>query len=322
MAQISKTLYNFREKFRVVDRQALNWFPGHMGKGMKQMQQRLKLVDCVVEVHDARIPISGRNSNFRHTVHGIKPHILVLNKKDLSDLQRKNEVEEMLKKDGVQHVFFTNCKDQKCSGVKQIIPTVANLVSSSERYNRSDEKDFAVMVIGVPNVGKSSLINVLRNKHIGRKSAAQVGAVAGITRSVQNRIKVSDNPLVYLLDTPGILTPNITDVETGLRLALCSCLQDHLVGVDVIADYLLYCLNKHNNFSYVELMGLEEPTDNIGTVLTKGAVKLGKYQRILSMENNRYIQRPDLEAAARYLIKSFRCGDLGKILLDSHYFTL
>ncbi|XP_021930044.1 mitochondrial GTPase 1 isoform X2 [Zootermopsis nevadensis] len=280
MAQrVANSLYNFRETFRVVNKDVLRWFPGHMGKGLRQMQQRLKLVDCVIEVHDARIPLSGRNPNFRHTVSGVKPHILVLNKKDLSDLQMKSEVEAVLRKDGFNHIFYSNCKDSKCPGMKQIIPAVVKLVSSSERYNRSEEKDFSVMVIGVPNVGKSSLINALRSKYLGKGKAAPVGAVAGITRSVQNRIKVSDKPLVYLLDTPGILTPNISDTEMGLRLALCACLQDHLVGVEIIADYLLYWLNKNNKFRYLEIMGLDEPTDDIGTVLTKCAVKLGKAQR-------------------------------------------
>lgn len=319
--RVASTLYQFRETFRVVNKDALRWFPGHMGKGLRQMQQRLKLVDCVIEVHDARIPLSGRNPNFRYTVSGVKPHILVLNKKDLADLQMRSEMEDILRKYGYHHIIFTNCKDKKCPGVKQIIPTVAELVSASERYNRSEEKDFCVMVIGVPNVGKSSLINVLRTKYLGRGKAAPVGATAGITRSVQNRIKVSGNPLVYLLDTPGILTPSVPDIETGLRLALCACLQDHLVGVETIADYLLYWLNKNNQFRYVDTMGLEEPTDNIGTLLVRVAVKLGKTQRKRDISGTGYVQIPDLPAAAHHFIKAFRNGDLGRVMLDTQQLT-
>jgi len=322
MAQrAANSLYQFRETFRVISKEALLWFPGHMGKGLKLMQQKLKLVDCVIEVHDARIPLSGRNPNFRYTVSGVKPHILVMNKKDLADLQMKPEMEAILRKQGCNHILYTNCKDMKCAGVKQIVPMVVKMVSASERYNRSEEKDYSVMVIGVPNVGKSSLINALRSKYLGRGRATAVGAVAGVTRSVQNRIKVSDNPLIYLLDTPGILTPNVPDIETGLRLALCACLQDHLVGVEIIADYLLYWLNKNSHFRYVEVMGLEEPTDNIGTVLTKGAVNLGKTKRLRNVDGSGYVCRPDLSAAAHHFIRAFRNGELGRLTLDTQELT-
>ena len=316
--KVANSLYNFRKSFRILHKEALNWFPGHMGKGLKQMQQKLKLVDCVIEVHDARIPLSGRNPHFRYTVCGVKPHILVLNKKDLTDTSNKVEVENVLRKNGIEHVLYTNSKNyQRCSGIKQIVPTLCKLISSSDRYNRNEEKDYCVMIIGVPNVGKSSLINALRAKYIGKGNAAPVGAVPGITRSVQTRIKVSENPLVYLLDTPGILTPNISDAETGLRLALCACLQDHLVGPIVIADYLLYWLNKTSNFSYVEYMGVEDPVDDIMTVLTKGANKLGKSQKIRSVDGSGYVHIPDFDAAAFYFVKAFRTGKLGKIMLDT-----
>ncbi|PSN56328.1 hypothetical protein C0J52_07504 [Blattella germanica] len=125
-------------------------------------------------------------------------------------MSMKTDVESLLQKNGYHDVIFTNGKDPKCSGV---VPTIQKLVSSSDRYNRSEEKDYCVMVIGVPNVGKSSLINVLRTKYIGKGNAAKVGGVAGITRSVQNKIRVSENPLIYLMDTPGsgyIHRPNLS----------------------------------------------------------------------------------------------------------------
>lgn len=105
---------NFRTSFPVVSRELLNWFPGHMGKGIKQMQQKLKQVDCVIEVHDARIPLSGRNSEFKYTISGVKPHILVLNKKDKIDRRSQANIVDRLKYQDSesQHVLFTNCKDQ------------------------------------------------------------------------------------------------------------------------------------------------------------------------------------------------------------------
>lgn len=303
---------SFRKSFKVIEKDLLRWFPGHMGKGLKQMQQKLKTVDCVIEVHDARIPVSGRNTDFKYTITGLKPQILVLNKKDMIDKSVIPKITEHIGKEN--HVLFTNCKDHRDSGVRKILPLVENLILNSERYNRADSKEYNLMIIGVPNVGKSSLINCLRNYHLKKANATSVGATPGVTRSVLNRIKMSEDPLVYLYDTPGILTPNITNIENGLKLALCNTLQDHLVGEIVIADYLLYWLNKHSKFTYVKTFGLDKPTDEIGEVLAHLSVKLNRTLKI--KQNNDYVIKPDFKSAADYMLRSFRNGDLGKNMLD------
>lgn len=311
--------YKFREVYKAVEKNSVQWFPGHMGKGLRQMQQKLKLVDCVIEVHDARIPYSGRNSDFKHTVTGVRPHLLILNKKDLADENTFRNIEtEIKRKEGIDHVLYTNCKDQQCDGIRSIIPTAKQLVSNSNRYNRSEQPEFNLMIIGVPNVGKSSLTNVLRNRHLKAKAASQVGSIAGITRSVLTRIKISDKPLIYMFDTPGILTPHIKDLEHGMKLASVSCMQDHLVGEIQIADYILYWLNKNHFFDYVELMNLKEPTDVIQEVLLSGANKLNKTIKYRHPDGVTKV-RPDFESAARYLIKTFREGKLGKFNLDHDY---
>ncbi|XP_034950051.1 mitochondrial GTPase 1 isoform X2 [Chelonus insularis] len=275
----------FRDKFRLVHKELINWFPGHMQKGLKQMQQKLKSVDCIVEVHDARIPISGRYERFRHSVSGLKPHIFVLNKKDLADLSQKQEWEKRLHHDGIKNIIYTNFKDQKCKGMQSILPLACKLIEESERYNRVEASDFSVMIIGVPNVGKSSLINRLRNKYLHKSNATAVGPIAGVTRSVLTKIKISEKPPVYVLDTPGILTPNIRDIETGLKLALVGCLQDHLVGQEVLADYLLYWLNKNQRFEYVDKLELKKPNDNIFEVLATVAIRMKKMKRIKTYNN-------------------------------------
>lgn len=303
----------FRKTFKTVEKDLLRWFPGHMGKGMKQMQQKLKLVDCIIEVHDARIPLSGRNTDFKYTVSGLKPHILVLNKKDLIDKSVIPSIEDTVKKE-VNHVIFTNCKDHKDSSVKKILPLAEDLILNSERYNRAHAEEINLMIIGVPNVGKSSLINSLRNYHLKRANASQVGATPGITRSVLNRIKICENPLVFLYDTPGILTPNISNIESGLKLALCATLQDHLVGEIVIADYLLYWLNKHKKFSYVKYFGLDKANDDILQVLLHISKTINKTVKVKC--NSEYVVRPDIDSAAKHMIKAFRTGELGKIMLD------
>ncbi|KAK9500892.1 hypothetical protein O3M35_002063 [Rhynocoris fuscipes] len=202
---MNKSLRTFRSKFNFPNKSVLQWFPGHMSKGMKQIEQKLKNVDCLIEVHDARIPFSGRNIKFKY-LYEAKPHILVFNKKDLIDMSNTNEIISELK--DVSKVIYTNCKDQNCIGLKQIIPTTIELISNSNRYNRSEEEDYSIMVLGVPNVGKSSLINILRNKYLKQSKATMVGPTAGVTKSVMTKIKICNKPQVYLLDTPGLKEPS------------------------------------------------------------------------------------------------------------------
>uniref|UniRef100_A0A1A9W1A2 Mitochondrial GTPase 1 n=1 Tax=Glossina brevipalpis TaxID=37001 RepID=A0A1A9W1A2_9MUSC len=314
---------SFRKSYKLISKHPIRWFPGHMGKGLKQMQQKLKAVDCVIEVHDARIPFSGRNPDFQQTLIGdnVKPHILVLNKKDLITNKDQANIKEILaKNERLKHVLFTNCKDQQCTGIKRLMPLANEIISNSARYNREGEKDFCVMIAGVPNVGKSSLINVLRNRNLRKKSAAQVGGIAGITRSVMEKIKISENPLMYMIDTPGILEPKIKNDEMGMKLAAVGCLPDHLVGEDLIADYLLYWLNKNSRFEYVNLVGLEKPTDNISELLITYAEKLS-VRRKLRQNDGQLLIMPDILHSSREFIKLFRQKKLGRINLDSQLST-
>lgn len=306
----------FRQTFSWPKKDVVNWFPGHMAKGMKQMQKHLKNVDCIIEVHDARIPFSGRNPNFYHLLSAARPRLLVLNKMDLANLRYRNEIEILLRqKMGDEHVIFANCTDQSNAGVKQIIPLSAALIKSNERFNRSEVFQYKVMVIGIPNVGKSSLINALRNQQLKKGNATRVGALPGITRSVLEKIKICDDPTIYLLDTPGILQPHITDVEVGMKLALCATVKSDVIDIITVADYLLYWMNSHENFSYVGTLNLKEPTDDIYEVLIHTAQKLNKMKMIRSFEGPR-MRHPDIEGTAHYFVKTFQVGKLGKIMFD------
>ncbi|XP_035125488.2 mitochondrial ribosome-associated GTPase 1 isoform X1 [Callithrix jacchus] len=305
----------WRENFPVLGRDVARWFPGHMAKGLKKMQSSLKLVDCIIEVHDARIPLSGRNPLFQETL-GLKPHLLVLNKMDLADLTEQQKIMQRLEGEGLKNVIFTNCvKDEN---VKQIIPMATELIESSHRYHRGENLEYCIMVIGVPNVGKSSLINSLRRQHLRKGKATKVGGEPGITRAVMSRIQVSERPLIFLLDTPGVLAPRIQSVETGLKLALCGTVLDHLVGEETMADYLLYTLNKYQRFGYVQHYSLGSACDNIERVLKSVAVKLGKTQKvkILTGTGDVNVIQPDYAAAARDFLHTFRRGLLGPVMLD------
>jgi mitochondrial GTPase 1 len=314
--------HQFRKKFKLVNRDLIRWFPGHMAKGEKQMQQKLKGVDCIIEVHDSRIPFSGRNHNLHYSLLSAKPSILVLNKKDLIPSSIRPKILSELKAIPdfpSQSIFFTNCKDHQDNGVKKLIPKAIELISGSERFNRQNDKENTIMVVGVPNTGKSSLINALRNRFLKKKNAAAVGAVAGITRSVLTRIKVSEDPPIYLLDTPGVLMPNIKEIEQGMKLALCSCFKDDIVGEELIADYLLYFLNKTGNFGYCQFIGLEEPTDDISLALLTLAKGMNQTMKVRDLAENQLIVRPNITAAAAHFIKAFRNGQFGPAFLDDNY---
>ncbi|KMQ90077.1 mitochondrial gtpase 1-like protein [Lasius niger] len=298
-----------------MSKKAIRWFPGHMTKGLKKMQQQLKNVDCILEVHDARVPISGRYADFSRTLTGLKPHILVLSKKDLADTKYSESIVSTLNREGLSNIIFTNLKDEQCKDMKKILPLAKKLISNSTRYNRTEEESYSLMVIGVPNVGKSSLINRLRSNHLNKAKAAHVGAVAGITRSLSTRIKISEDPIIYLFDTPGILAPSINDIHAGFKLALVGCLQDHVVGSDMLADYLLFWLNKNCRFEYVEKLGLPEPNDNVMHVLTYIAAKFKKTLKIKNYDGRIEIT-PNFQFAADYFVSLFRKGELGPYCLD------
>lgn len=307
----------FRTGFDFGAREVAHWFPGHMAKGLKQMRASLKSVDCIVEIHDARIPFSGRNPVFQETL-DVRPHLLILNKMDLADLSNKQRIMHKLEKNGVKNVLFTDCLKQRDENIKKLVPMVVEIIESHPRFNRDENTNFCLMVIGVPNVGKSSLINSLRRTNLKKGRASRVGGEPGITRAILTRIQVCERPIVHLLDTPGVLPPKIQSVETGMKLALCGTILDHLVGEDIIADYLLYSLNRLGKFSYVEKYDLQEPSDDIQHVLKRIAVKLGKTQRVKAITGvgNITITVPNYTAAAYDFIRTFRKGELGHVMLD------
>ncbi|NWS61608.1 MTG1 GTPase, partial [Chunga burmeisteri] len=266
----------------------------------------------------AHVPLSGRNPMLREVL-GIRPHILVLNKMDLADPRRQPVSTGVGLVADLQDAAG---RCQQCLSLLrvflQIVSLVAKLVDNSPRYHRAESTEYSILVIGVPNVGKSSLINSLRRLHLKKGKATAVGGEPGITKAVLTRIQVCEKPLMYLVDTPGILPPKLGDVETGMKLALCGAIRDHLVGEDIMADYLLYTLNKQQHFGYVQRYGLAEACDDIKLVLRRVALAQGRTQKVtvLTGTGNVNVTTLNYSAAAYEFLRDFRAGRLGRVTLD------
>ncbi|NWV89010.1 MTG1 GTPase, partial [Machaerirhynchus nigripectus] len=303
-------------------RDVASWFPRHMAKGLRQMRLALRRADCLVE--RSHIPLSGRNPALQEAL-GIRPHVLVLNKMDLAD-PRRQPVSA-----GAGPGWGTAVVSQAASGCcqpgqsdspvpvpLQVVPMVARLVADGPRYHRAESSEHNILVIGVPNVGKSSLINSLRRLHLKKGKATAVGGEPGITKAVLSRIQVCEKPLMYLVDTPGVLPPRLGDVETGMKLALCGAIRDHLVGEDIMADYLLYTLNKQQQFRYVQHYRLGQACDHIEPLLKHVALTQGRTQKVkvLTGTGNVNMMMLNYPAAAYEFLRDFRAGRLGRVTLD------
>ncbi|NWH24079.1 MTG1 GTPase, partial [Grus americana] len=262
-----------RERFDFGGRDVASWFPGHMAKGEGWGRGGV--------LPSTHIPLSGRNPVLQEVL-GIRPHVLVLNKMDLAD-PRQQPVSAgagLASRLGARRLPQAGASNASARPLQTIVPLVAKLVGDSPRYHRAESNEYNILVIGVPNVGKSSLINSLRRLHLKKGKATAVGGEPGVTKAVLTKIQVCEQPLMYLVDTPGVLPPKLGDVETGMKLALCGAIRDHLVGEDIMADYLLYALNKRQQFRYVQHYGLAEACDDIEPVLRRVALAQGRTQKV------------------------------------------
>ncbi|KAK4485447.1 hypothetical protein RD792_008088 [Penstemon davidsonii] len=218
----------------------INWFPGHMAVATRAIRDRLKLSDFVIEVRDARIPLSSANADLQPMLAG-KRRVIALNKKDLANTNIMNKWTRC----------FESCK-QDCLTInahsKGSVQKLLDFVEYKLKEAISREPTLLVMVVGVPNVGKSALINSIhqiasaRFPAQDRKKRATVGALPGVTQDIAG-FKIAHQPSIYVLDTPGVLVPSIPDIETGLKLAAAGSVKDSVVGEERIAQYLLAVLN-------------------------------------------------------------------------------
>ena len=294
----------FRTSFEFSSR--IFWFPKHQTKALKQLQNGIHQIDYVIEVRDSRIPLLINKELGLN-----RQRLIIYNKADLVPKKELVKVVDHLRLRG-ENVMITNCLEKR--GIAKIIEHCANVC-------RTDMIRFpylSVIVVGAPNVGKSTLINGLRNIGLGKARATMQGAKAGVTTKIQTRIKIHQDPPVYLHDTPGIFNPFVKSVEEGFKLALVGGTNDSLTTIINVADYLLYKLNNSNQrHNWYKSLGLKSATDDIYKVLqhiceTRNLIdSRERYARMLNLKNDW-----DFDLGAEYFVEEYRQGRLGKLILD------
>ncbi|MCI8646575.1 MAG: ribosome biogenesis GTPase YlqF [Firmicutes bacterium] len=272
----------------------INWYPGHMKKTRELIQENLKLVDAAVEVIDARIPLSSRNPIIDELVKN-KTRIVVLNKSDLSNEEANRQWEAYFQKQG-NLVLSMNCMSG--SGASRLLKLLTRLQDEKNK-NQIRKKPYRLLIAGVPNVGKSSLINRLT----GKKSA-QTGDRPGVTRGKQ-WLNLPGN--MQLLDTPGILWPKFEDPKAGLNLAFCGSIKDEILDMADLALELISVLRR----DYPELLTARYKLEELGeTPLETMEAMAGKRGCILPGK------KIDYERIANVVLDEFRAGRIGRITLE------
>ena len=273
------------------------WYPGHMTKAKRQMQEDIKLIDLVVEIVDARLPLSSRNPDIDELGKN-KYRMILMNKADLADKKVTEQWSAYFKEKG----FFVFSLDARTkTGMKSITDLI--MEACKEKIERDlkrgiKNRPVRAMVVGIPNVGKSTFINSYAGK-----ACAKTGNKPGVTKGKQ-WIRLSKN--VELLDTPGILWPKFEDQMVGLRLALVGSIKDEILNIDELAIELIKYLIVNYKGVLAERYALEETTDAVEILMG-----IAKNRNCLSKGNEL-----DYSKAAALLIDDFRSGKIGRLSLE------
>lgn len=316
----------------------LYWRPSDQVRAFERLISRIDYIDAIVEMRDARIPLSSINPQFSEYL-GSKPRLVAYNKADLSspefdwdgfsnNLQRHTGEE-------VIHMQAANSNN---------IDKIMHWAKDLAMKNPHLYPFMCLIVVGLPNVGKSTVINKLREKGVRGKKTLRVGANAGVTRSVQTRIMISREPPIYLVDTPGIFEPHFSHPVNSLKLALTGALKDTMIDPMAAADYLLHRINatQETRDLYTSYYGLARPVEKVTELLEVVALRFSKYnaskyvmaskvdglvdsgdlEYVFSIADRKAMHRREIDSkynlslAALELIYAFREGSLGRFTLD------
>ncbi len=259
------------------DNSPINWYPGHMAKTKRELKERMNLIDCIYEIIDARMPLSSKIKDIDDILRD-KPRILIMTKKDLCDLDTTNKWVKKYEDDGYRVILVDLNSNNDYKKIIEVTKELMRNVQEKRKNQGLKEKEIKVGVVGVPNVGKSTLINKLA----GRK-VASVGNKPGVTKQV-NWLKT--NCGLLLLDTPGILWPKIEDNEEALNLASTATIKTEILNMTDIGGYLVSFLKNYYPHILEERYKIEvskDPNEVFASIAKKiGAMSNGEtdYEKV------------------------------------------
>ena len=277
---------------------SINWYPGHMAKTKREINEKLGLIDIVFEVIDARIPYTSKNKEIENMSKN-KPRILVMTKKDLCDIEVTNRWVKHYENLGYNVVLVDLIHDKNINNILSITNKLANDVNEKRIKKGLKPRRVRILILGIPNVGKSTLINKL----VGKK-ATNVGNRPGVTKSLE---WIRINETLELLDTPGILWPKLTGENIGLNLASMTAIKEEILNKEEIAIYIINTLNKLyptrvcNRYKIEPKEDIVETLDDIGKHI--GAIKNGE---------------TDYEKVYTVILKDLREGAFGGVTFDNY----
>jgi len=288
----------------------INWYPGHMSKTKKEIIDNLKLIDVVIEILDSRIPVSSRNPDIAEITKN-KKKLIVLNKVDLADEKQNNLWVKYFNQQGIKAIL-TDSNQGK--GMNEVIREIENIMKDEfEQLSTKGRtgKKIRVMILGIPNVGKSSFIN-----RIVKSSRLEVGNKPGVTRKKQ---WISINDKIDLLDTPGVLWPKFENEQIALNLAFTGTIKDDILEQTEIAYELLkFLLSNHRENvierykitnEYIEEVLLQDQPENFN--IYEIMLEIGRKRGAIISGGN-----VDDEKTAKIIIDDFRKGELGRITIE------
>ncbi len=284
--------------------QNIQWFPGHMTKTKRQIQANLKLVDAVAEILDARIPVSSRNPDLNKLIQN-KPKVILLNKCDMANQTATKMWIDYYKKQGVKAIAV-DCKSGR--GLNKFPQSVNEVMS--EKINRLKSKGMKnpmmrIMIVGIPNVGKSSFIN-----RVSRQNRARVEDRPGVTRGNQ-WFTISNN--LEMLDTPGVLWPKFDDKIVGEHLAFTGAVKDQILDIELLAVRLLDFLKQLKPDDFIARFKLDK--EELDSTDSYDLLKIIGKKRGMLVSGGEI----DTERAAIMLLDEFRAAKLGRITVEMPY---
>ena len=275
---------------------SINWYPGHMAKTKRQIQENLNLIDVAIEVIDSRIPYSSKNKDIDNILKD-KERIIIMTKYDLCDTSITDKWIKYYKDKGYTVIEVDLLRRKNINKINDELDKCYNLVNSKRYTKGLKERKLRVLIVGIPNVGKSTLINTLVNK-----KAVKVGNTPGVTKDV-SWIRINDK--VELMDTPGILSPRLENNEVALNLASLTSIKEEILNLDEVCIHIIDKLRERYLTNITERYNIQIDDDIVNTLDSIG-------KKIGAVRNNEV----DYDRVYKTVLKDLREGYLGRVTFD------